>query len=57
MTGDFGKFINEKRLGRASDGGNILLKDIAQAMGTTATYLSDIIKGRRNPRKWVCCSK
>lgn len=49
MTGDFGKFINEKRLGRASDGGDILLKDIAQAMGTTATYLSDIIKGRRNP--------
>ena len=49
MTGDFGKFINEKRLGRASDGSDILLKDIAQAMGTTATYLSDIIKGRRNP--------
>ena len=37
MTGDFGKFINEKRLGRASDGSDILLKDIAQAMGTTAT--------------------
>ena len=33
MTGDFGKFINEKRLGRASDGSDILLKDIAQAMG------------------------
>ena len=32
MTGDFGKFINEKRLGRASDGSDILLKDIAQAM-------------------------
>jgi transcriptional regulator with XRE-family HTH domain len=49
MIGDFGRFINEKRLGRASNGGDILLKDIAQAMGTTATYLSDIIKGRRNP--------
>jgi transcriptional regulator with XRE-family HTH domain len=49
MTGDFGKFINEKRIGRASDNSDILLKDIAQAMGTTATYLSDIIKGRRNP--------
>jgi transcriptional regulator with XRE-family HTH domain len=26
-----------------------MLKDIAKAMGLTATYLSDIIKGRRNP--------
>lgn len=49
MTGDFGKFINEKRLGRCPAGEDILLKDIAKAMGTTATYLSDIIKGRRNP--------
>lgn len=49
MTGDFGKFINEKRLGRGPAGEDILLKDIAKAMGTTATYLSDIIKGRRNP--------
>lgn len=31
------------------NGNDILLKDIAKAMGTTATYLSDIIKGRRNP--------
>ncbi len=49
MIGDFGNYINEKRIGRRSDGGDILLKDIAKAMGTTATYLSDIIKGRRNP--------
>ena len=49
MTGDFGKFINVKRVGRAAYGGDILLKDIANAMGMTATYLSDIIKGRRNP--------
>ena len=49
MTGDFGKFINEKRLGRGPADEDILLKDIAKAMGTTATYLSDIIKGRRNP--------
>ena len=49
MRGDFGNYINEKRIGRGSDGGDILLKDIAKAMGTTATYLSDIIKGRRNP--------
>lgn len=49
MRGDFGNYINEKRIGRRSDGGDILLKDIAKAMGTTATYLSDIIKGRRNP--------
>lgn len=49
MAGEFGKFIDEKRRGRAAGGGDIMLKDIAKAMGMTATYLSDIIKGRRNP--------
>ena len=49
MANDFGNFINEKRKGRAAGGEDILLKDIAAAMGTTATYLSDIVKGRRNP--------
>lgn len=49
MAGEFGKFIDEKRRGRAADGSDVMLKDIATAMGTTATYLSDIIKGRRNP--------
>lgn len=49
MSGEFGKFIDEKRRGRAADGGDIMLKDIAKAMEVTATYLSDIIKGRRNP--------
>jgi transcriptional regulator with XRE-family HTH domain len=49
MTGDFGKFLDNKRRGRADGGGDIMLKDIAEAMGTTATYLSDIVKGRRNP--------
>ncbi|MDR1422678.1 MAG: helix-turn-helix transcriptional regulator [Coriobacteriales bacterium] len=49
MNGDFGRYIDEKRRGRAAGGGDIMLKDIAAAMGTTATYLSDIIKGRRNP--------
>lgn len=49
MAGEFGKFIDEKRRGRGDDGKDILLKDIANAMGTTATYLSDIVKGRRNP--------
>jgi len=49
MAGEFGKFIDEKRRGRGEGGTDILLKDIAAAMGTTATYLSDIVKGRRNP--------
>jgi transcriptional regulator with XRE-family HTH domain len=49
MPGEFGNFIDIKRRGRAAGGGDIMLKDIAAAMGTTATYLSDIIKGRRNP--------
>ena len=49
MAGEFGAFIDTKRRGRASDGTDIKLKDIADAMEKTATYLSDIIKGRRNP--------
>ena len=49
MAGEFGRFINEKRIGRADGGGDILVKDLAAAIGTSATYLSDIIKGRRNP--------
>lgn len=49
MAGEFGKFIDEKRKGRGENGKDILLKDIAKAMGTTPTYLSDIVKGRRNP--------
>jgi transcriptional regulator with XRE-family HTH domain len=49
MAGEFGRYIDGKRRGRASDGSDIMLKDIAAAMGITATYLSDIVKGRRNP--------
>ncbi|RNC62748.1 MAG: hypothetical protein AWM53_02081 [Candidatus Dichloromethanomonas elyunquensis] len=49
MAGEFGRFIDQKRRGRAADGSDIMLKDIAKAMEMTATYLSDIIKGRRNP--------
>lgn len=49
MAGEFGRFIDEKRRGRGPGGTDILLKDIAEAMGKTATYLSDIVKGRRNP--------
>ena len=49
MAGEFGKFIDNKRRGRGAGGTDIMLKDIAEAMGMTASYLSDIIKGRRNP--------
>ena len=49
MAGEFGQYIDQKRRGRAANGTDIMLKDIARAMGVTATYLSDIIKGRRNP--------
>ena len=49
MTGEFGKYIDNKRIGRGEYGENIKLKDIADAMGIGAPYLSDIIKGRRNP--------
>ncbi len=57
MAGEFGKFIDDKRRGRAAGGGDILLKDIATAMGTTATYLSDIVKGRRNPPEMTMLNK
>jgi transcriptional regulator with XRE-family HTH domain len=49
MAGEFGRFIDEKRRGRAPGSSDILLKDIAAAMAVTATSLSYIIKGRRNP--------
>ena len=49
MTGEFGKYIDNKRRGRGEGGDDIKLRDIAEAMGITASYLSDIIKGRRNP--------
>ena len=50
MAGEFGKFINEKRKGRGQNGSDVLLRDLAEAMGNmSVSYLSDIIKGRRNP--------
>lgn len=49
MAGEFGRYIDQKRRGRGMNGTDIMLKDIAKAMDVTATYLSDIIKGRRNP--------
>lgn len=49
MAGEFGRYIDDKRRGRGAGGEDIKLKDIAEAMGMTASYLSDIIKGRRNP--------
>lgn len=50
MRGDFGAFIDKKRKGRGPDGSDILLRDLAKAMGNmSVSYLSDIIKGRRNP--------
>ena len=49
MAGEFGKYINDIRKGRSDDGSDILLKDIAEAMGISPSYLSDIIRGSRNP--------
>lgn len=50
MAGEFGAFINAKRKGRGPGGTDILLRDLAEAMGNmSVSYLSDIIKGRRNP--------
>ena len=50
MAGEFGAYINAKRKGRGAGGGDVLLRDLAKAMGNmSVSYLSDIIKGRRNP--------
>ena len=44
MQGDFGAFIARKRIEK-----DVKLKPIAERLGVSVTYLSDIIKGRRNP--------
>jgi len=49
MRGEFGEYIDKKRRGRGQGGTDIMLKDIAAAMGTTPTYVTDVVKGRRNP--------
>lgn len=50
MAGEFGAYINSKRKGRGKGGTDVLLRDLAEAMGNmSVSYLSDIIKGRRNP--------
>ena len=49
MRGEFGDFVNSMRKGRAENGGDILLRDLADRLGWSVSYLSDILKGRRNP--------
>ena len=41
---EFGAFIAQKRLEK-----DVKLRPIAEKLGVSVTYLSDIIKGRRNP--------
>lgn len=44
MAGEFGAYIAQKRIEK-----DVKLKPIAEKLGVSVTYLSDIIKGRRNP--------
>lgn len=44
MIGEFGAYIAQKRLEK-----DVKLKPIAEKLGVSVTYLSDIINGRRNP--------
>lgn len=44
MAGEFGAYIAQKRIEK-----DVKLKPIADKLGVSVTYLSDIIKGRRNP--------
>ncbi len=50
MKGEFGAYVNELRKGRGPGGADVLLRDLADAMGgISVSYLSDILKGRRFP--------
>jgi transcriptional regulator with XRE-family HTH domain len=44
MAGEFGAFIAQKRIEK-----DVKLKPMAEKLGMSVTYLSDIIRGRRNP--------
>lgn len=44
MAGEFGAYVARKRIEK-----DVKLKPIAEKLGMSVTYLSDIIKGRRNP--------
>lgn len=44
MAGEFGAYIARKRIEK-----DVKLKPIADKLGVSITYLSDIIRGRRNP--------
>lgn len=44
MAGEFGAFIARKRIEK-----DLKLKPIAEKLGVSVAYLSDIIRGRRNP--------
>lgn len=44
MAGEFGAYIAQKRIEK-----DVKLRPIAERLGVSVTYLSDIIKGRRNP--------
>lgn len=44
MAGEFGAFLAQKRLEK-----DVKLRPLAEKLGVSVTYLSDIIKGRRNP--------
>ncbi len=44
MAGEFGAFLAQKRIEK-----DVKLKPMAEKLGVSVTYLSDIIKGRRNP--------
>ena len=50
MKSEFGEYVNQMRKGRGPGGEDVLLRDLAEAMGgISLPYLSDILKGRRNP--------
>lgn len=49
MNGEFGEFVETKRKRKGADGNDILLKDIALAMGISPPYLTDILNSNRKP--------
>ena len=50
MRSEFGDYVNRLRKGRGPGGRDVLMRDLAEAMGgISLPYLSDILNGKRNP--------
>jgi transcriptional regulator with XRE-family HTH domain len=49
MAGELASFIEAHSKGKGEGGGDLYLKTIADELDISASYLTDILKGRRKP--------